>query len=227
MSEFYKGIPEDKILEWKCKYGLIYQAAHRGTSYVFRGITYAEYDEAVRLGDYKSSAEQEDYLVSTALLWPKKTIDEIPSGFVTSLSALILNYSGFSTPAKAIEILQERRNKTQSVRNTVYALVLDAMPAYKKEDLDNFNFLQICDLAILAEQIIKIRQAYNTPGAEVTFEIIDVEKERKETAEKEQRKFEAMKASAERMGKSVDDIRYSPTVKPDDPIAARLRAALG
>lgn len=204
---------EEQIIEWRKLYGDIYSVSERGKEYIFRTLTWGEFDTLSKEGKSISSAEQEDLIVKTTLLAPQEDFDSLSAGVVTSICDVVLEFSGISNPKRAKAVLDDKRTVVDSVRYLMYAFVISAMPAYKMEDLDKLNFAQLATKLALAEKILEIHKANADPQMmNVTFELTDPEEE----AVKE--KEAALKHGA---NKKPGQAGWN------DPIAARLKQALG
>jgi len=206
---------QEQIDAWKKEYGKLFSVTIGSTDFVFREITFAEFDEITALKDSIDSAETEDFLVKKALLHPKmedKDFDRLPAGIISSLADEILAFSGATDPKKAKEILDFHRQSSSDVRVLMKAFVLSTMPAYKEEELDHLTFDRLAEKVVLAEQIIKINQATMGIENEVTLDLIDPEEEQKKVQEQYKK----------------DVIQRKPgQAVPGDPVAEKLAQALG
>lgn len=202
----------EQVEAWKKEYGQIYSASTKKAEYIFREISFAEYDKALE-GEGEGSAEKEDELVRTALLYPvDPDFDRIPAGFISSLAEEILAVSGFTDLHVARKILDEARVKTQEVRGMMKSFVIAAMPAYKEEELDQMTFRQLAAKVALAESVIKVNQTAFGIEAAFKLDLIDPEEEAARHAQ------EVKKHNAQ---------RKPGTAALDDPIAHKLASALG
>lgn len=203
---------QEQINLWKREYGRIFSISVRGVDYVFRAITFAEYDEAAAVED---TVDAEDFLVSIALLSPPADsveFNRIPAGVITTIAEEVLEVSGFGAPRIAVDILEQHREQVLEVRGLMKAFIIAMMPAYRDDELDNFTFDQLAAKVALAEQIMKVHQASVGVDHEVKLDLIDPEEEAARQAA-EVAKHNAKKPPGQ--------------AGLDDPIARKLQEALG
>lgn len=207
------GATPEQIELWKQQYGNIYAVTVRGTEYIFRQITFREFDAVYGKKNSSDVALAEELLFSTAVLYPEEiNYDKIPAGVITSISDEILDASGVGSERRAREILQGHRARSSDVRILMKAFVLATMGAYKEEELDDLTFDQLAQKVVLAEQIIQVNQsAFGVENA-ITLDLIDPEEER-ELQEQEAAKHTAQKKAGQ--------------AGFNDPIAQRLANAMG
>lgn len=200
----------ESVEAWKRAYGAVYELGMRGKSYVIRPLTVGEYQTVQNA--QLSSAELEEFVVGVALLHPEDfDVNKEYAGVVTALAEEVLHVSGFTDPRRAKEILDEKRLHIRDIYNLMIALVVAAMPSYREADLYQLTFAGLAEKVALAEKILEIQLNIST-GSAVTIELVDPEEEaQKQAAAK--RKFDKKK--------KVGEADY------DDPIASRLRAAMG
>jgi len=130
-------------------------------------------------------------------------------------------------------ILEDEREKALEMRTQMKAFILATMPAYKEEDLDLLTFRKLCAKLALAEAIVSINQvAFGNGATGLTFDIKDPEEEYAKAMAEEQAKRERQEKAWALLGKAggVPDHDekgppIQPTIKPEDPIAAKLREA--
>lgn len=204
--------PEEDIRSWKRKHGKVFSASMAGVDFIFRALTFAEYDSLLQVEESDGSAEAEDSAVSMGVLFPlDMDFENFPAGVVSSLSEEILEISGFGSAAYAKQLLEAQRVNVADVRGLMKSFVLATMPAYKEEELDQLTFDQMSKKVALAEQILKVHQATFGVDNDVTLDLIDP----KEEAMKQQE--EAKKHSAQ---KKPGQAGFN------DPIAQKLASAL-
>lgn len=202
-----------EIRRWKQQYGKIFSVSIAGVDYIFRELTFAEYDEVVALELDEDSAEAEDHLISLVLLHPSiEQFDQMPAGVITSLAEEVLELSGFGSPRYAKQLLEVCREEVSEVRGLMKAFVLATMPAYKEEELDQLTFAELAMKVALSEQIIKINQTAFGIEIDIKLDLIDPEEEAQKQ-EEELRKHAAQKKPGQ--------AGYN------DPIAQKLAQALG
>jgi len=210
------GPTPEQIAAWKKEYTNIYSVSFKDKDYVFREITFAEFDDITLVQDAEGSAEAEEHLVTLALLHPAEgsvQFDRMSAGIVSSLASEILEYSGFGSVAFPRKKLNEFRQGTNELRVLMKAFVLATMPSYKEEELDQLTFTNLAKKVVLSEEIIRVNQAaFGMEPNEITLDLIDPEEE----AEKEREA--AMKHAAQ---KKPGQAGYH------DPIADQLHQALG
>lgn len=203
----------EQIRAWKRTYSKIYSLNVRGIDYVFRALTFAEFDDLRSSG--QDAIDLEDEVVALAVLDPPEGPPENSvAGVVTVLAKEILETSGFGSIARRKELLETYRVEAETdLRVMMKAFVLSAMPFYREEDLDGMTFDCLARKVVLAEHVIKVQQAsVGVTEHELRVDIIDPEEEAAEMEELKQ-KHAASKPPG--------------TAAFDDPIAARLHSALG
>jgi len=209
------GATPEQIASWKKEHGNIFSVAIGSTEFIFREVTFSEFDDVISRQQTEDSAEAEDFLVRTALLYPEMAesdYDLMPAGVVTSIAEEVLEQSGMASPKKAKGILEKYREQNTEVRSLMKAFILATMPAYKEEELDFLTFSQMAKKVALAEQIIKINQAAFGVENEITLDLIDPEEEaQKQDTEKQKH------AAYKKPGQAGAE----------DPIAQKLAQALG
>jgi len=205
---------EEQIAAWKREYKNIYSIPFRGVDYIFREISFREYDDAINHERANDSASAEEFLVDIALLSPVgQAYDDTPAGVITSLAEEILEYSGFGAPRHAKEVLDRHRDEVNNVHGLMKAFVLASMPSYKEEELDELTFNQLAAKVALSEKVMEVNQAsVGIEGISVKLDLIDPEEE----AVREETQREKHTAQ-----KKPGQAGY------DDPIAAKLQNALG
>jgi len=202
----------DQIRAWKRTYGNVYSLHVRGIDYVFRALTFAELDELRASGS--DAVDLEDEVVAIAVLDPPEgpPVNAV-AGIVTVLAKEILETSGFGSIARRKELLETHRAAAATdLRTMMKAFVLSGMPIYREEELDAMTFEGLAKKVVLAEQVLKVQQASVGIENNLQVEIIDPADE--EMAMEELKQKHAMSKPPGSAGF-------------DDPIAARLHAALG
>jgi len=209
------GPTQEHIVAWKKEYGNIFSMTIGSTDFIFREITFNEFDDVQRYRESESSAAAEDYLVRMALLYPQMSdedYDRVSAGVVTSIAEEILDMSGMGSPKRAKSVLDKHRNNTNEVRVLMKAFILATMSAYKEEELDYYTFDELAKKVVMAEQIIKVNQAAFGVDNEITLDLIDPEEEvqkQQHEADKHNKQKKPGQAGA------------------NDPIAQKLASALG
>jgi len=206
---------DETLIELKKRYKRIYSVEIKNVEYVFRALTFKEFDEIANIYDSESdSAEAEDVIVSLCTVYPYNlNLDRIPAGIITTLAGEILQVSGF-LPGDTFtkEVLYKKREEAKEFRKMMYAFIIAAMPSYKKHELDEFTYEELAELLALAEKVIEVRQAevgVENSGLHLNFH------GEEEEGPQEKPEFIEMK---DEFGKVK--------VRADDPIAARLMSEL-
>jgi hypothetical protein len=203
-------VDEEVIRGWKREYGKVFSVEARGIEYVFRPLTFREFDD-VRL-DPESSADAEENIVAHALLHPEKLDDQVPAGVVTAIAMQVVEISGFGNPKMMNAILEEKRgNAGGDVRTMMKAFVIATMPSYTDEQLDDMTFEALAKKVALAELVMKVQQGAVGVEHELKVHILDPEEE-------------ALKAQEEQQKHAVS--KKPGTAGFNDPIAQKLYEAL-
>jgi len=170
-----------QIFELKNKYGKLYSVSIKGIDFIFRELTFKEYNGILYHQEYDSlsSADIEDLIISCAVVEPENfDISKIPAGTVSILAQEILDLSGFFTPKIAKSILDQKRIESNDVKNLMKAFVLATITSYTPEDLEDMTFSELAQHVALSEKIIEIRQAMNgVQYSGISLELIDPEEE--------------------------------------------------
>lgn len=226
-----KEVSQATINSWKERYGSVYSMSAPVAEFIFRPVTVGEY-EKIKQSPWMSSADAEEEFVRIAVLSPEQIPPNTPAGVVTALAEEIVEVSGFGSPKRAIEVLTEKRSISGDVQVLMKAFVLAMMPGYSEEDLNELTFQQLASKVALAEQIIQVHQAVMGVENEVRLHIIDPEEEAAraaaEAAAKAKREKEAWDRLKEK-GHIAPDAAppIAPKIDANDPIARKLRSALG
>lgn len=149
---------DERIAEWKLKYDEVFQVEAGNTIFVFRALSFKEFDEIAANVD--SNVELEDRVVECGVLWPDDIDwDKQSPGLVSTLSDEITQVSCFDgTVWRSKDVLDEWRMKVSGIRGEMMSFVLFAMQQYKAEDLEEFTFYQLAKLVAYAEKVIYLRQ---------------------------------------------------------------------
>lgn len=204
---------DETLIELKKRYKRIYSVEIRNVEYVFRALTFKEFDEIANIYDSESdSAEAEDTIVYQCVVYPEDlNVGRLPAGIITSLAGEILEVSGF-LPGDTFtkEVLYRKRKEAQEFRKMMYAFIIAAMPSYKKHELDEHTYEEVAELLALAEKVIEVRQTeMGVPVSDLHLNFSD-EEEVSDQPEFIEQKDEYGKVK----------------VRADDPIAARLMSEL-
>lgn len=174
-------LDHNAIFDLKNKYGKIYSVNIKEIPLIFRELTFSEYGKIVYFqeSDEFSSADIEDYILQSAIVYPEGfDIYQIPAGTVSLLAEEILDLSGFYSARLAKAIMEEKREEANQVKNLMKAFVLATISTYSPEDLEEMTFSQLSEKVALAEKIIEIKQGMNgLESNELRLQLIDPEEE--------------------------------------------------
>jgi len=174
-------LDHNAIFDLKNKYGKIYSVNIKEIPLIFRELTFSEYGKIVYFqeSDEFSSADIEDYILQSAIVYPEGfDIYQIPAGTVSLLAEEILDLSGFYSAGLAKAIMEEKREEANQVKNLMKAFVLATISTYSPEDLEEMTFSQLSEKVALAEKIIEIKQGMNgLESNELRLQLIDPEEE--------------------------------------------------
>lgn len=215
-----------QIGAWKASYGEIYEVDLRGKPCYYRSLNFKELKLLTSVADSWSVVDMEDFIVSSAVLYPdSEWLENLPAGLYSSLADAIRDVSGLGDAKSAIATLQTARDSAANVLNLAKIYILATMPAYREEELEELTATQLFHKVAMAEQIIALNQTAMM-GNSVEFTIIDPEEEERRQEEEENKRREAAERFAKRGGKHVN-ADAAPPLKPritnDDPIARKLR----
>jgi len=201
----------DFLYQLKKKYGSVFSVVIKGQEIVFRELTFDEYDQVVEYknNEDSSSVDAEDYIISSAVIYPENfDPNKLSPGAISSLAQEIVDFSGFYSPSLAKQILEAKRSKASEVRGLMKAFVLSTISSYKPPDLDGMTFSQLAELVALSEKIIEIQQnSYGIEPTNINLQLIDPEEE-------EQKK--RISAARHNLSKKEGEAQY------EDPIAQKL-----
>lgn len=222
-----------QIFEWKNRYHELYEVSVGGVDYIFRALTFREYDK-LTADDTNTMADIEEIIIPIAVLWPEAiNVDRIKAGHVSAIAEEIIDVSGFSSIANAKAILEVKRDESMTFRFNMKAFVLATHPNIREEELDDLTFSQLAAKVAMAERIIAVHQAIaGRSETGVQLDIVDPnELPQSNEADKEQQLKEFQRLQKDRYGPEIGDgnVQGSKfgTAPVGDPIAERLKAALG
>lgn len=171
-------IPEpdsSKLDEWREKYGSIFSIDDGNTTYIFRPLTFREYDMAISMDDRVGSVAAEDHIVFSCVLHPpldEASTKSMKTGIFGTLSSYILDLSGFGDVQSAIRIMEESRSKMEEIKYLMFNFIVAALN-YTHEDLMDLNFKEVAEKVAAAEKVIEMKQQINNPGVTISFDIYD------------------------------------------------------
>lgn len=144
-------------------------------------MTFSEFDKigALKRDGIFSSADVEEEILKYAVVYPETfDVNSISPGAVSSLADQIIEFSGFSSPKRTKQILDEKRQQASQVRGLMKAFVLATIHTDTPEYLDSLTYSQLATRVALAEKIIEVQQAIHAiEPTNVTLQIIDPEEE--------------------------------------------------
>lgn len=205
---------QDLIFELKYKYGNLYAVVVKGVDLYFRELTFKEYERVLFLQDSEglTYADIEDLILEQAIVYPENfDLDKVPPGIVSSLAEEVINISGFASARTAKQVLVNKRDEANEVKNLMKAFVLATISTYSPDDLEDMTFSQLAEKVALSEKIIEIQQGINgIESTNINLELIDPEEE-----------LEKQKQMAEKHDKA----KPAGAAGIDDPIAHKLWGA--
>lgn len=213
---------DDLIKEFKKDYRDIYSVKLGKQEYIFRTLTFSEYRYIESLN--ATVTDIEEVVVEKALLhpsWDSIDLNKMLSGTVTALSEEILEYSNFVTIESIEDCLESARIAARSGVEMMKAFVLATMPGYKYEELDQFTVKELAHLVAIAEVIIEI-DATTSVGETLKLALSSGE----ESGPTPQKTHNFTLEDLEKANRNLDSSTIG-TAPLNDPIAQKLRAALG
>lgn len=157
-------ITDDIIAGLKQEYGNNLFLGYLGNKeVVFKPLSFGEYKYVVEHSDI-SSVDLEEYVITKAVIYPSDIdIDSSRAGDVSMLCKEVIEHSAFSDVTMARNALEEARQQSQNVFETIKAIILAAMPTMDVETLNEKNFYELAGLVVLAENIFRVqREAIET-----------------------------------------------------------------
>lgn len=243
---------EELLVHWKIRYKNVYSASLGGQDYYFRSLTLEEIENIdLMVNAEGSSADLEDLYVRTAVLYPLDiNWAEIKAGYITTLAEEIKGYSGLGDITDiVISLNQSREFLNLDIFGSMKAFILSALPQYTEEDLSGFTIQDLIHKVVMAERILTIQQSINGVQSEgVQFQIFleepeqEKKKQGKPAIDREEllrriRKDDREMADVQKLMEvdhgqleNFDEdllIKAAGVIKPEDPIARKLREALG
>lgn len=235
----------DELLSyWQKEYKYIYSIEIASQQYVYRALTLSEINEIDNNPDI-SSADVEDIYVQTAVLYPQDfDINRLKAGHVTQLAEEIMKISGITDPVFITSSLDQDREEMTNAINMMKVFIISAMPTYNDEYLDSLTVRELIFKTALAEQILTLNQqiqGIQTEGVKLQLQFSNQQEStpQKEVIDKEVllrriRKQEKESGSFDPEAITQLDqfdpellIRASGIPRADDPIARKLREAMG
>lgn len=165
----------NQILEdWKKEYGNIFLTDINDQQFIFKLLSYEEYDEIIK--NVEDSYDMDEAICRVAVLDPevKDWEDEIFAGYVSTLSQLIREESLIIPRAEnkensdnqVIELLEE---KGQQIANSFMMqlpiIIVHTFPQYTFEDVGKMSLYEQVDLYAKANWALE-----NLAGIELSFD---------------------------------------------------------
>jgi hypothetical protein len=209
------------IAELKSLYGEVYKVtlSKVGECY-FRPMTVEEQMTAITLSEF----DYEDYICSSAIVWPENpSIGRAKPGEISLLARKIISISCFTNPKEAKVILEDARGSMQAVHQHMKAAILALYPVLQltEKEVEQFTFKQLAQKFVLAERIMQIQKMINDPSLELSdLEILDPEEEEEKAraqAEKEAKKLQK--------NHNPENTTFG-AAPVSDPVAAKLQQAM-
>ena len=162
----------EQIAAWKTEHNEVFSAHLGGKDYIFRAVTFAEYESTLDGPDW-SSADAEDELVRIAVLWPQDVDPaKMSAGAVSSLASSISAESGFNNAYRTIALLEEWRTKYSGLRGQMDAVIMTGLPNLDPKSLRHMTMYEKAEMCVLAENVINMRlQANGVPDADFKLEV--------------------------------------------------------
>jgi hypothetical protein len=151
-------LTSELIVDLKKRHGEIFQMDFGDQALVFRALTLKEFENLAIEEGHSDSAQSEDNIVQTALLYPSMSVlEKMSAGLISVLAEEIIEESSFLNISKAQEILDSQRKEMNDIKALVPIFIISAMPSYKLEDLENKTFNELLYMVAMAEEILGMR----------------------------------------------------------------------
>lgn len=137
MSEHEKVVQLDK---WRDQFEKVYTMEIGDNTFVFRGISRAEYKRAVE--NYNDDLDRSEYVARLCVLSPTDIdyTEESHAGIPETLTEEILRISGFLNGQILFkELMLKYDNEMQSFDNQMSCIIATAFPQYRIEEIDSWN----------------------------------------------------------------------------------------
>lgn len=125
----------------KDKYWNIYEADIEDSRYIFRELTRAEWNKAMRY--FLDPYDREEYVIRMAVIEPDlkdADFDSMKAGDISSLASTILRESGFgSEPTNKIQSLMEKYDsEMDNFQHQVSCIITEAFPILDIEEVEDW-----------------------------------------------------------------------------------------
>lgn len=216
------GLDPKYLLELKEEHGEVFEVTIGKVDYLFRALTINEFNRLSKINELDEDFDLEEAAISMAALWPKDiNLDRMKPGEVFAFADQIFEQSGFTDIGVCLSYLEAGREKVQNAIEMMKVFILAAQLGYTYEQLEDFNFHQLADKVAIAEKIFEL-QTESVMGGGVRMNFVDPNEV-----------TEPVKAQAftqedlDKINRNPDAATNLGTATVNDPIAQKLKAALG
>lgn len=156
------------VIEAKSKYGKVFSVDTNSEEFIFRPLTKKEVSTFSEKAKYQNTAELEEEVILTCVIWPEEiNFDEHSAGFVSSLCAEIRECSGYEDTEIFESILETARDNANKVTNLMKAFIIAAMPKFNPSDIEELSLYKTIEYFALAEKILELQAS---GGAKLVLE---------------------------------------------------------
>lgn len=151
-------VKRSTLLEWKRIYGKIYRIHLKDSDYFYRALKLSECEYVQSLINQENSSDLEDYILNTSVLYPDPSVlDKKPAGVVKCLIDAIIASAGFFTSESLEQTLVATQDAIQEANQNDFfqwkLIILQTLPGYTFEDLENMTPFDFFFLVRVCEQI--------------------------------------------------------------------------
>lgn len=220
------SLDAEGIAKLKVEHGEVFAVTVGKVEYIFRALTFGEFN--IIMNTEESSADTEDLVVETALLYPLDVnFDRLSAGAITSLAGEILDVSGFTDIDSCLQQMENARVKAGSAIAMMQAFVIASGQQYSAKEFDGFTFQTLADKVALAEQVLEL-QAEVMRGSPVKMSFVAPDEEEQEQDYSNPDKYRQFTdEEINKINRSQESSSTIGQARGDDPIARKLREALG
>jgi hypothetical protein len=145
---------DEKISEWKQKYGTIFSSHIGEVDYIWRPLARKECRAIGLLA--KDEEDLHERICQAAVLWPENVDFAVSlAGVPDTLGAQILEYSGFGSPKRFNSLLAEYQAEMEEHEHKIEAIILSTFPWMTREKVESMS---VEDLAWYGSRAIWIAQ---------------------------------------------------------------------
>lgn len=241
-------VSEEILQDWRETYGEIFSVEFEGAPYYFRALTIGEIDRIKSyVGPNPSAIDLENIYVTVGLIYPQVDFNKIKAGYITKLAEEIMRISGVLDPMVIVEQLHRTRDGFEfELIEMMKVFILAAMPGVNEEYLNQLNLNQLIKKVIQSEKIFSLQQtAHGIQSDGVIFNIKPLNeekpKQKRTNASKEELLRRIRADEKENVGAKLDRSNLAKLeefddtilekaageIDPNDPIARKLRQAMG